>query len=151
MGTEDLEDRIEAFVGLLEKLFAASMEYRWDLEASAQRLHEARRLVDAAWAEIDAAMAGEPRQAELRRAAADSRARIGDNLFYDKGDADEAIAEYEGALAFDADSVEALKGIVAAYLQGSDRRPQPLRYDRPIGQSPPGLWRYLDHRICWRL
>jgi len=66
----------------------------------------------------------EARHADFADATASLLARIGDDLFYGRGAADEAIAAYDLALAIAPRHEESLKGIIAAYLQGSDRRPE---------------------------
>jgi hypothetical protein len=45
-------------------------------------------------------------------------------LFYGSGATDEAIAAFEAGLALAPNHTDSLKGIIAAYLQGSNRRPQ---------------------------
>jgi hypothetical protein len=52
-------------------------------------------------------------------------ARIGDDLFYGTGAADKAIAAFETALSIAPRNTVTLAGIIAAYLQGSVRRPDP--------------------------
>ena len=89
-------------------------------------------------------------EAELEEAArhdyADRTAtilsRIGDELFYSFGHADEAIATFELALSIAPRHAESLKGIIAAYLQGSARRPaHALPYAERLAAIDPGRQR----------
>lgn len=50
-------------------------------------------------------------------------AGLGEDAFYDFGAANEAIATFELALSMSPRHVPSLKGIIAAYLQGDERRP----------------------------
>lgn len=120
----DCDELHRRLVRALEDLISASIGYaRYDEEKDAA-LGEAGRASTVAWRELAAVCAGDPRFPELQRQVASVRASIGDRLFYDQNASDEAIAEFAAALELDPQCLPALKGIVAAYLQGEVRRPK---------------------------
>ena len=144
-GEHQMEAR-ERFLESLKELFIASLRYSIGMDTQVETFREARRRVEVGWMGLEAAPACDPRAEDFREHVASVRARIGDNLFYDKGAADEAIAEYEAALALDPDCLEALKGIIAAYLQGSERRPaQALPYALRLAEFEPGRSRDIEY------
>jgi hypothetical protein len=80
----------------------------------------------------------EAERADYAGRTASVMARIGDDLFYGSGATDEAIAAFEAGLSMAPNHSESLKGIVAAYLQGSDRRPEKaLPYAERLAASDP--------------
>jgi hypothetical protein len=76
-----------------------------------------------AWRAFDSTLP-EVERADYAGRTASVMARIGDDLFDGSGATDEAIAAFEAGLAMAPTHAESLKGIVAACLQGSDRRPE---------------------------
>lgn len=73
-------------------------------------------------------------------------ARIGDDLFYDFGATNDAITAFELGLSMAPHHAESLKGIIAAYLQGSDPRPaQALPYAERLAGIDPGHERSVTY------
>ena len=133
------EETLDGFRKALQEQFVAVFGYVVGVESTVAPFREARRKVEACWIEVEAAFAGHPHWEDMVKDTANVRVRVGDDLFYDKGAAVEAIAEYEAALALDPWCTEALKGIIAACLQGEEcRAEQALPYALRLVELEPG-------------
>lgn len=121
-----------------------AISFSGDREKTAE-YNEKLTAVGEAWrAFVDGS--AEARHAEFADATASLLARIGDDLFYGRGAADEAIAAYELALAIAPAHQESLKGIIAAYLQGSNRRPAcALPFAERLAAADPGRQGDVDY------
>lgn len=86
-------------------------------------LDAARKVLDKRWTKFAERFASHEDFEDVRQRVAQLHARLGDDFFYDRGDYPQAIKEYEASLALNADCMDALSGIVAVYLQGTDVNP----------------------------
>ena len=130
----DAFDEMEA---ILMELYSRAVDYSdWD-RTSLEKLRKYRLHVDAVFEQVKAGIHASCMDSFLKFIAK-MRAFIGDYLFYDRHTTEESIAEYKAALAIDPFCQEALNGIVAAYLQGEDMRPQEaLPYAKVRAQLDP--------------
>jgi tetratricopeptide (TPR) repeat protein len=103
---------------LLRELYMYAVSYNVRDINSIENFRQFRNHVEAIWKDINKSDIKDHYLEELKIFVAKLRAYIGDFLFYDRGASEDAIIEYESALSCNPDNLQALKGVVAAYLHG---------------------------------
>lgn len=109
---------------LLKELHMHALDCEFWNEDNILRYRQFRLRVDDTWKKMSERCIRNPYLERLKKFVAKARADIGDILFYDIGISKDAIVEYESALSCEPDNLQALKGIIAAYLQGSKIEPK---------------------------
>ena len=113
---QDIYDRIEALIDA-----SLDLGENWLSPEVRGRFHEALAKLRQTWSSFASGPA--LRDDDCQRVAG-VVGEMGDRLFYEDGDSEGAIAAYDFALSLEPRNLLALKGIVAAHLQGEDHQPE---------------------------
>ena len=118
------EEGADLLYSTMERLIEVSLDYGWYRDSSVEEFRKTLQEAHTLWSELTDRFPDHPRLESFREGFVRALGRIGDRLFYDQGASADAIRVFEFALSIDPASTQALSGIVAAYLQGSEVDPE---------------------------